>query len=248
MSKLIKFIKWIRKASSSAQPERPTIIHVPRAMHTMELKVAFPPCKRNAPRPVIRHCDEIVVVVINAQGATDNRGLVELLQKETGEDIARAFNPTTDDWEPEYVCGESFYTLHLFSTSNGSRFHDAVMLLMHSCVLFFSYDASSTESWDELVASCEDISSRCEDRVIPFRTIVVAMGEGCVSPEEAERFARQRSYRFFQYSPVTGQGLCRAFASFTEHAQGIRRRYATDPDGLQATIDASREVMQRLFG
>jgi hypothetical protein len=113
--------------------------------------------------------------------------------------------------------------------------------------LFFNYDASSTKSWDEMVASYEYTSSRCEDGIIPLPTIVAAMGEGSVSHEEAERFAQHRSCRFFQYSPVTGHGLCKAFAAIVEHAHGTRLRYATDPDALQATAKATAEVVQRLF-
>jgi hypothetical protein len=103
------------------------------------------------------------------------------------------------------------------------------------------------DSSDEMVASHEDISSRCENGVIPFPTVVAAMCEGSVSREEAERFTRQRSCRFFQYSPVTGRGLCTAFASIVEHAHGTRLRYATDPDGFQAAVKATAEVVQSLF-
>lgn len=136
----------------------------------------------------------------------------------------------------------------LLPASDPTPFHSLAIRDVYGFSLFFSYDASSTESWDEMVASCQDISSRCENGVIPFPTVVVAMGEGCVSREEAERFARQRSYRFFQYSSVTGHGLCKAFASIAEHTHGTRLRYATDPDGFQATLKATTEVLQRLFG
>ncbi len=114
--------------------------------------------------------------------------------------------------------------------------------------LFFSYDALSTKSRDEMMASYEDIGSRCEGGIIPLPTIVAAMGEeASVSRKEAEGFAQHRSCPFFQYSPATGHGLCKAFAAIVEHAHGTRLRYATDPDGLQATAKATAEVVQRLF-
>jgi hypothetical protein len=138
--------------------------------------------------------------------------------------------------------------LILLPASDPTPFNDPYIRDAYYFSLFLNYDASSTKSWDETVASCEDISSRCEDGVIPLPTIVAAMGEGCVSHEEAEKFARQRSCRFSQYSPVAGHGLCNAFASIVEHAHGTRMQYATDPDGFKATVKATTEVVQRLFG
>lgn len=58
----------------------------------------------------------------------------------------------------------------------------------------------------------------------------------------------QRSCRFFQYPPVTDNGICKAFVSIIEHAHGTRLYYATDLDGFQATVKATTEVVQRLFG
>jgi hypothetical protein len=173
---------------------------------------------------------------------------VQLLQKETGEDRLRSVIHTCDDWDPTYYCGESRYTLILISASEFAAY--PVMPLMRDVYffsIFLNYDASSPQSWDETVASYDDFGSRCEEGVIPLPTIVAAMGEGCVPREEVESFARQRSCRAFQYSPVTGHGLRDAFASLVERAHGTRLRYATDPDGFQAAAKANIEAMQRLF-
>jgi hypothetical protein len=173
---------------------------------------------------------------------------VQLLQKETGEDVVRLFTGSCDAWEPTYYCGKSRYRLILIPASDRASFswYPAIRDVDFFGI-FLNYDASSPQSWDETVASYDDISSRCEDGVIPVPTIVAAMGEGCVPREEVESFARQRSCRAFQYSPVTGHGLRDAFASLVERAHGTRLRYATDPDGFQAAAKANIEAMQRLF-
>jgi hypothetical protein len=174
--------------------------------------------------------------------------MVQLLQKETGEDILRSVTPTCDEWEPTYYCGEYRYKLILLPASDSTTFWDPAIRDVYYFSIFLNYDASSTQSWDEMVASYDDISSRCEGGVIPLPTVVAAMGEGCVSREEAEGFARQRSCRLFQYSPVTGHGLCNAFASIAERAHAIRLQHITDPDGFQGTVTANTEAVQRLFG
>jgi hypothetical protein len=137
--------------------------------------------------------------------------------------------------------------LILLPASNPLPFWGAAIRDVYYFSVFLNYDASSTQSWDEMVASHDDISSRCEAGAIPLPTVVAAMGEGCVSREEAEGFARQRSCRLFQYSPVTGHGLCNAFASIAERAHAIRLQYATDADGFQRTATANAEAAQRLF-
>lgn len=70
--------------------------------------------------------------------------------------------------------------------------------MQHVC-LVFAYDASSRESWDEMVAACERMRSRCEDGVLPFLTTMIAVigeGEALVSHAEAKAFATQRDCRF----------------------------------------------------
>jgi hypothetical protein len=109
--------------------------------------------------------------------------------------------------------------------------------MQHVC-LVLTYDASSRESWDEMVAACERIRSRCEDGALPFlATMIAAMGEGegegeaPVSPAEAEAFATQRSCLFIKVSPATGRGICDAVGSLVELAHGARDQYTMDQEG-----------------
>ncbi|KAK4120511.1 hypothetical protein N657DRAFT_649009 [Parathielavia appendiculata] len=249
-----KFVKWFRKAErcgKTPRPEIPVIVHCPRAMHQMEWDDRRRPINPNRPHIMFsgRSAQQNILVVIqNAHGATDGQGLITLLEKETGEDIVRMCNPTTEDWLPTYFCaGYPYQLIFVEASSDYTALRDRYIRDADHFGLFLNYDTSSTESWDEMIASYEDISSRFEDGVNPFPTVMAAMCEGSVSHEEAERSARQRSCRFFYYSPVTGRGLCTAFASIVERAHATRLRYATDPDGFQAAVKTTAEVVQSLF-
>ena len=87
--------------------------------------------------------------------------------------------------------------MHLVSASDMRWLAELALDHSNHFSLILTYDASSMESWDEMVASYEDFRSRNEDKVIPFPVIVAAMGQGAVSPEEAEKFVRDRSCLFF---------------------------------------------------
>jgi hypothetical protein len=78
-----KFIKWIRKVSSSPHgppPKTSTIIHVPRAEHEMEWNKHQPrkPIGSRATATSVLTDDVIFVVVKSAQGATEHRELKEV--------------------------------------------------------------------------------------------------------------------------------------------------------------------------
>jgi hypothetical protein len=110
--------------------------------------------------------------------------------------------------------------------------------MQHVC-LILTYDASSRESWDEMLAACERLRSRCEeDGVLPFSaTMIAAMDEGegegepAVSHAEAEAFATQRDCLFAKVSPTTGRGICDAVGSLVELAHGARDQYPMDQEG-----------------
>ncbi|KAK4101325.1 hypothetical protein N658DRAFT_496630 [Parathielavia hyrcaniae] len=160
--------------------------------------------------------------------------------------VRDTYDPTLEEWLPSYICDGYPYQL-VFVEGSDPRYTAMVDQFIRNADLFglfLNYDTSSTESWNEMVANHDDNGSWCKKGVISFPTVVAAMREGSVAPnEEAERFARKRSCRFFQYSPVTGRGLCTAFASIVEHAHATRLRYATDPDGFQAAIAETAKVL-----
>jgi hypothetical protein len=118
---------------------------------------------------------------------------------------------------------------------------------MHHVSFVLTYDASSRESWDEMVANYQDICNRFENGVTPFPTMMAAMGEGPVSRGEAESFASQRGCLFAQYSPATNQGVRDAFASLVELANATRVRYATDPNGFKSAVDSTARAIHTLF-
>jgi hypothetical protein len=124
--------------------------------------------------------------------------------------------------------------------------------MQHVC-LVFTYDASSSESWDEIVAACERMRSRCEDGTLPFHaTMIAAMGEGegegeaAVSHAEAEAFATQRDCRFVKFSPTTRRGTCDAVGSLVKLAHGARDQYAIDQAGYTQRYKRAK-AFQPLF-
>jgi hypothetical protein len=118
----------------------------------------------------------------------------------------------------------------------------------HVC-LVFTYDASSRESWNELVAIYERMRSRFEDGILPFvGTLIAAMGEGAVSHEEAEVFASQRGCSFVKVSPVTGKGVCGAVGSLVERAHAHRDQHLTQMDSSRSEhpgADAYRDMRHK---
>jgi hypothetical protein len=128
--------------------------------------------------------------------------------------------------------------------------------MQHVC-LVFTYDTSSRESWDETVAACQGMRSRCEKAgVRPFlATMIAAMREGegqaqgeeAVSHAEAEAFAAtQRDCRFVGFSPATGRGICDAVGSLVERAHGARDQYAMDQGGYAQRYKRA-QAFQALF-
>ncbi|KAK4864629.1 hypothetical protein LT330_009624 [Penicillium expansum] len=173
--------------------------------------------------------DSISIIVANAKGAADSSYLYSLLQREKayGE-----FDPT-DDFETDYLCDSHIYNVR-FIPPNVLGLSLAYLCLMQHVCIVFSYDASSRESWGEMVAACEGMRSRCEDGVSPFlATMIAAMdeGEAPVSHVEAKAFATQRDFRFVKFSPATGRGICNAVSSLVELAHGARDKYAMDQEG-----------------
>ncbi|PKX97290.1 uncharacterized protein P174DRAFT_501897 [Aspergillus novofumigatus IBT 16806] len=162
------------------------------------------------------------IIVVNAKGAADSLQFYRLLQREKGD---CEFDPM-DDFRADYFCGGYGY----------NPLYGAQQPVVHFC-LVFTYDASSRESWDEMVAACERLRSRCEeDGVLPFlATMIVAMGEGegeaAVSHAEAEAFATQQDCLFIKISPVTGRGIGDAVGSLVELAHGARDQYPMDQEG-----------------
>ena len=77
-----KFMKWIRNISSFLRGpplEKPTIIHVPRAMHEMEWNAHYPSINRTRSRIVTFLAEDVIFVVVkSAQGATGYRRLIEV--------------------------------------------------------------------------------------------------------------------------------------------------------------------------
>jgi hypothetical protein len=121
--------------------------------------------------------------------------------------------------------------------------------MQHVC-LVFTYNASSRESWDEVVAACERMRNRCKDGVLPFlATMIAAMcegegeGEAAVSHAEAEAFATQRDCRFVKLSPTTGRD---AVGSLVELAHGARDQYTMGQAGYTQRYKRAKAI-QALF-
>jgi hypothetical protein len=137
-----------------------------------------------------------------------------------------------DDSGTDFVCNGYLYNVH-FTSASGLARYSAMLSLYQHIPLIFTYDASSRESWDEMVTVYESMRSRCKDGIHPFLAIMIAaMGEGDgefpVSHAEAEAFAAQRDCLFVKGSPTTGRGLCDAVCSLVELAYGARDQYTTD--------------------
>ncbi|CAG8909507.1 unnamed protein product [Penicillium egyptiacum] len=202
--------------------ERKTVDPSPRAIHISNVRRS--PTK--LPRKPGSDPQSISIIVANAKGAPDSSYLYSR-EKAYGE-----FDPT-GDFETDYLCDSHVYNVR-FIPPNVLGLGLAYLCLMQHVCLVFAYDASSRESWDEMVAACERMRSRCEDGVLPFlATMIAAMGEGeaPVSHAEAEAFATQRDCRFVKFSPATARGICDAVSSLVELAHGARDKYAMDQEG-----------------
>ncbi|KAJ5964238.1 uncharacterized protein N7479_004114 [Penicillium vulpinum] len=192
----------------------------PRAIHISDVK--WPPTKLPS------DSKSMSIVVANAKGAADYLLLYRLLQREKG---YYEFDPM-GGLDADYLCDGHVYNVWFSPPSvlGGGLAYSSLM--QHIC-LIFTYDASSRESWDEMVAAYERIRSRCEDGVFPFiATMIAAMSEGeaLVSHIEAEAFATQRDCLFVKFSPATGRGICDAVGSLVELANGARDQYTMDQE------------------
>ncbi|KAF7182916.1 hypothetical protein CNMCM7691_002660 [Aspergillus felis] len=209
--------------------ESETVNPSPRAIHISEVRRSPTklPCKPWS------DAQSMTIMIVNAKGAADYLELYNLLTRETG--YGCEFDPT-DDWDTDYHCDGYIYNVCFISPPSDSRPKSPWLCLFQHIGLIFTYDASSRESWDEMVTAYERMRSRCKDRALPFlATMIAAMdegeGEAAVSHAEAEAFATQRDCRFVKFSPRTGRGICDAVGSLVELAHGARDQYAMDQAG-----------------
>ncbi|GAQ09507.1 hypothetical protein ALT_6828 [Aspergillus lentulus] len=213
--------------------ESETVDPSPRAIHISDVRQSptnLPVRQSSTNLPREPGSTSMCIIVANAKGTADSMGLYRLLLREKG---YGEYDPT-DDYTTDYFCDGYLYNISFTSPRDlwwgGTAY---LCLLQHLC-LIFTYDASSRESWDEMVASCERWRSRCEeDGALPFSaTMIAAMGEGegepAVSHAEAEAFATQRDCLFVKVSPTTGRGICDAVGSLVELAHGARDQYPID--------------------
>ncbi|PKX90957.1 uncharacterized protein P174DRAFT_444707 [Aspergillus novofumigatus IBT 16806] len=184
------------------------------------------------------------IIVVNAKGAADGTRLYELLGRE--KDFWPEFDITLDDSGTDFVCNGYLYNIH-FTLASGLARYSAMLSLYQHIPLIFTYDASSRESWDEIVTAYESMRSRCKDGVHPFLAIMIAAmcegeGKAPVLHAEAEAFATQRDCLFVKVSPITGRGMCNAVCSLIELAYGARDQYSTDKKGQTQRIKRANAI------
>ncbi|RDW64515.1 uncharacterized protein DSM5745_09926 [Aspergillus mulundensis] len=218
----------------------------PRAIHISDVKRS--PTKIPRKPGIEPQC--ITVMIANAKGAADCWHLWNLFSRETG--CGWEFDPTLEDSGTDYLCDGFVYAVRFQPPPTGPYAITAILELMQHVFLVFSYDASSRESWDEMVTAYEKVRSRC-DGVLPFlKTMIAAMGEGegegecAVSHAEAEAFATQNDCLFAKFSPGAGRGICDAVGSLVELAHGARGQFTMDKEGLPQREKRAR-AMQTLF-
>ncbi|KAJ5152757.1 uncharacterized protein N7482_009235 [Penicillium canariense] len=219
--------------SSEPAPSAPATtaeseIFNPRAIYISDVRRS--PTK--LPRKPGIKAQSVSIMVKNAKGATNSVDLYRLLQRE--KDVGE-FDPT-GDYETDYLCDGYIYTVSFIAPPSDPGSSLGYLCLMQHVYLVLTYDASSSESWDEIAAVCDRMRSRCEDGALPFHaTIIAAMdegeGEAAVSHAEAEAFASQRGCRFVKFSPATGRGTCDAIGSLVELANRARDQYTLDKAG-----------------
>ncbi|EAW17779.1 uncharacterized protein NFIA_077120 [Aspergillus fischeri NRRL 181] len=215
--------------------ESETVDPSPRAIHISDLR------RPHSPTKLPSDSQFMSIIVVNAKGAADS---LHLYRREA----LRRVRPT-DDFTTDYFCDGYLYNICFIPSSNLGQCSAYLCLMKHFC-LIFTYDASSRESWNEMVTACERMRSRCEeDRILPFlATMIAAMGEGeaTVSHAEAKAFATQRDCLFVKVSPATGRGICDAVSSLVELAHGARDQYAMDQEGYTQRYKRA-EALQALF-
>ncbi|KAF7165753.1 hypothetical protein CNMCM5623_009832 [Aspergillus felis] len=209
--------------------ESETVNPSPRAIHISEVRRSPTklPCKPGS------DTQSITIMIVNAKGAADYLKFYNLLKRETR--WGYEFDPT-DTYDTDYHCDGYIYNVYFTWPPSDSGSYSAILCHMQHVCLVFTYNASSRESWDEVVAACQRMRNRCKDGVLPFlATMIAAMDEGeseaAVSHAEAEVFATQRDCRFVKISPRTGRGTCDAVGSLVELAHGARDQYTMDQAG-----------------
>ncbi|KAL3464511.1 hypothetical protein BJX64DRAFT_254491 [Aspergillus heterothallicus] len=232
------------RASKSEPVESKVVGISTRAIHISEVKRLG----IQLPRWPFPGLQPLALIVVNAKGAVDYWHFFELLQREKryGE-----LDPTCDS-DTDYLCGDHLYNVR-FEHSGVPAVSLALFSMVQHVALVFTYDASSRQSWDEMVAAYEDICSRSEDGVLPFLVTMIAAMDGgeaeavpVVSHAEAEAFATQRGCQFDKFSPSTGSGICDAVGSLVELAHGARDGYGMDDQGNAARYKRA-QALKALF-
>ncbi|GFG26049.1 conserved hypothetical protein [Aspergillus udagawae] len=208
--------------------ESETVSPSPHAIHISDVRRS--PTK--LPLKPWSDTQSMCIIVVNAKGAADYLKFYTLLQIEKD----YGYLDPTDDFNIDYLCDGYKYNVCFTPPPSDSGSTLAYLCLFQHIPLIFTYDASSRESWDEIVTAYERMRSRCKDRDFPFlATMIAAMdegeGEAAVSHAEAEAFATQRDCRFVQFSPRTGRGTCDAVGSLVELAHGARDQCTKDQAG-----------------
>ncbi|KAL4882735.1 hypothetical protein BJY04DRAFT_186780 [Aspergillus karnatakaensis] len=240
---MFRKLRGKRSHDSKPEPSAPATIAKtepvgppPRAINHSELA--------SLPREVtskIKTQGNMVVVVANAKGAISDLYYLSQTEQDGG-----WYDPT-DTFESRFVCGDCIYTISFMRAQELWPYAAMISIYQHVC-LVFTYDASSTESWDEIVATCEAMRSRCKDGASPFvATIIGAQvkseDEVVVSHAEAEAFATQRGYRFFKFSPRTGHGASDAIGSLVERAYSARDQHTDDQAGQDQRRKRAEEIV-----
>ncbi|GIC87101.1 uncharacterized protein Aud_003482 [Aspergillus udagawae] len=193
----------------------------PRAIHFSDVR------RSPTELPPWSDAQSISIIVVNAKGAADDLKLYRITFAIITSIVSASSHPAPRG-------------LNMALSS----------LMQHVC-LIFTYDSSSRESWDEVVAAYKRMRNRCKDGVLPFlATMIAAMGEGegeaSVLHAEAEAFAAQWDCLFAKFSPITGRGICDAVGSLVELAHGARDQYTKDQQG-HTQRHKRAETLQALF-
>jgi hypothetical protein len=140
----------------------------------------------------------------------------------------------------ERVCNGYDYDVHFLPPRASA--YIALLELMHHLCLVLTYDASSRESWDEVVATCKRMHICCDDGVLPLPAMIAAMGKGPVSHEEAGSLASQWGCLFVKLSPVTGPGVSDAIGLLVKIADSARDQCPTHQDNFRSDLEDPQRV------
>ncbi|KAL3487268.1 hypothetical protein BJX62DRAFT_241197 [Aspergillus germanicus] len=163
---------------------------------------------------------------------------------------------STGDFETDCHCDGYIYNVRFIPAGAPAASVTYSCYMQHVC-LVLTYDASSWESWDQIVAVCERMRGRCKDGVLPYfaTMIAAAVDEGIgeegigvgespgLSRVEATAFAAQRGFYFVEFSLITGRGICDTVGSLVELANGVRDQYTMKKDGEAQRYKRAQEIM-----